>query len=432
MQQDTETIQLGDEHAWGGVRRPFSIPASVLCRHAYILGQTGTGKSTTLIGMLAQLIAHGHGVAFLDPHGTAAEELLARIPRRRFRDVVYFAPKDLAWPIGLNLLEDVHPDHRHLVASSIVEAFRNLYSSWGPRLEHILYHALRALLDATNSTLLWVPRLLLDAPFRTGVVEQVRDPAVRAFWTEEFAQMGRNNKRLTTEAVSPVLNKLGQLASHPPLRNILGQRFSSIDAGFMLERRRIFIADLSAIGTASCNLIGSLLLTWFQTKAMERTNRPEGEKPLFFIASDESHRFSTASIATALSEIRKAGAAMLLASQFGAQWSDEVRNAIWGNVGTVLAFRVGGSDAEHLAQEWGGSVLPGQLTDLGRFQAFVKTLEAGEPLGPVKVTMRAPLRASHTHANVLMRESRRRYGNPRNVIERRIAREIGAELGRGR
>ena len=282
---------LVNKKLWGGGAQPWSIEPTDLLRHAYILGQTGTGKSALLQRLATAHINDGAGVALLDPHGDLADVLLDAIPRRRTRDLIYFNPAgDTERPLSINLLDHVPVDGHHLVASAIVEALRNLYAdSWGPRLEWLLYQSLRALLDYPNTTILGVPRILTNSAYRNRVVARVTDPAVRSFWQDEFAKY---TPRFRTEATSPILNKVGQLRANPILRNVLGQPRRSVHLRDVMDSSRIFIANLSKgeLGSNASNILGSLLTTWFQVSAMSRASMPEHERVPFYLGYHEHRR----------------------------------------------------------------------------------------------------------------------------------------------
>ena len=406
-------IVLGDRHGWAQSRRRFAIGARDLLRHAYLIGQTGAGKSTALYNIALQLIAAGEGVAFLDPHGQEAKTLLETIPQERIRHVVYFNPQDEAHPVGINLLE-ADANDEHLVASSVVEALRGLHAdSWGPRMDWILYNCLRTI-AAAGGTILDVPRVLADEAFRARMIDQVDDRAVRSFWREEF---GQYNKGFRVEAISPIQNKVGRLRADPVLRGILGQRHSTIDPRFMMDRRRILIANLSGVGTAAADILGSLLAAWFQVAALGRSEMPAGDRVPFTVLMDECHRFTTERLASILAESRKYGLGIVLANQYTAQLGMEIRDAIFGNVGTTISFRVGGDDGEVISEHFGGDVEPEDVTELDRFDAYVKAVQDGRATDPFPATMLPPIEHDVGRGETIIRESRRRFSRKREVVE---------------
>ena len=404
-------VCLGNEHGYGLTGPPFSISVHDLLRHAYVIGQTGVGKSTALYNIALQLILKGEGVAFLDPHGQEATSLLDAIPRDRTRHVVYFNPQNKAHAIGINLLET--DDDQHQAANSVVEALRGLHAnSWGPRMEWILYNTLRTI-AAAGGTVLDVPTVLTNRDVRATMVGKVKNPAVRSFWEDEFANY---DKRFRTNAISPIQNKVGRLRADPVLRGILGQRHSTIDPGFMMDERRILIADLSGIGIDAADILGSFLSAWFQLKAPDRDESGHGRPP-FTLIMDECHRFTTDGLASILAESRKYGLGMVLANQYTAQLTDEIQDAIFGNVGTTIAYRLGGADAEVLSEHFGGRYRPKQFTDLDQYRAYVKAIQDGKPKLPTKATMSPPIEHEVGRKETIVCESRRRFSRKREVVE---------------
>ena len=299
-------IHIGKRQVWGG-EQPFGLSRADRRQHLYAIGKTGTGKSSLLRNLILQDLAAGNGVGLIDPHGDLAEEILDHIPRWRADHVVYFNPADQEFPIGFNLLQSVPRDRRHLVAAGVVSAFKNTWSeSWGPRMEYVLSASVSALLDAENVSILSLPRMLVDERYRDWVVRQVKDPVVRSFWTREFAGY---DKRFRSEVIAPVQNKVGQLIMSSPIRNILGQIRSKITPRFMMDRERIFIANLSKgrLGAEASSLLGAFLVTEFQVAAMARADMPEADRRDFFLYIDEFHSFTSDSFASILSESASIG-----------------------------------------------------------------------------------------------------------------------------
>lgn len=301
---DHGIVYIGDRHVWGG-QQPFGLRRADRRQHLYAIGQTGAGKTSLLRNLLIQDIAAGEGVGLIDPHGDLAHDLLDHIPPWRTDHVVYFNPADHEHPFGLNLLQRVPPARRHLVASGVVGAFKSIWrDSWGPRLEFLLYACVAALLEAEDATVLGIPRLLGDGPYRERVLARVRDPVLRSFWTREYAGW---DKRYRSEAAGPVLNKVNQLLMAPPVRNVFGQIRTRFDARFTMDNRRIFIANLAKglLGEDKASLLGAILLMQFHLAAMGRADVPERDRPDFFLCVDEFTSFSTDSFAFMLSESRK-------------------------------------------------------------------------------------------------------------------------------
>jgi hypothetical protein len=337
-------ITLGEKHGWGDTQ-PFGIAAVDERKHIYIIGKTGSGKTTLLRNLIVQHIALGHGVGVIDPHGDLAEELLNHIPPKRADHLVYFNPGDIEFPIGMNVIGSVKPDERHLVASGIVSAFKAIWrDSWGPRLEYILYNAVSALLECRNQTLLGVNRLLTDDTYRAKVIRQITDPFIRAFWAEEYESYDERFKR---EAIAPIQNKIGQFLLNPVVRNILGQVRKKVYIPFVMDNGRLFIANLSKgqLGHDKANLLGSLLVTQFQLGAMARSMKPESERRDFYLFIDEFQNFSTDAFASILAEARKYRLCLTLSHQYIDQLPEPIRQAVFGNVGTLVAFRMGYTDA---------------------------------------------------------------------------------------
>jgi len=414
-------ITIGEREGWGE-RLRFGISAEDERQHIYIVGKTGTGKTTLLRNLILQHIALGHGVGLIDPHGDLAEEILNHIPSHRADHLVYFNPGDLEFPVGLNVLANIEPDKRHLVASGIVGAFKGIWrDSWGPRLEYILYNAVAALLDCKNETLLGVNRLLTDAEFRGIVVRQIKDPFIKAFWEEEYENY---DERFRNEAIAPIQNKIGQFLLNPVVRNILGQVKTKVDIPFVMDNGRIFIANLSKgkIGNDKANLLGSLLTTQFQLGAMVRADRSESQRLDFILLIDEFQNFSTDAFASILAEARKYRLCLLLSHQYIDQLPLSIRQSVFGNVGTFIAFRIGYSDAEIMEKEFGNAFSASTLAELERYEAVVKLLENGSNRQPFRAKMLPPLEYPTGRKENLIRQSRARFAVPRAVIEDKLNR----------
>jgi hypothetical protein len=423
---DEPQITIGEREGWGDVF-PFGISPADQCHHIYIIGKTGSGKTTLLRNLLIQHIRLGHGVGLIDPHGDLAEELLNHIPPFRADHLVYFNPGDLEFPVGLNLLANVEPDDRHLVASGIVGAFKNIWhDSWGPRLEYILYNAIAALLDCPNTSLLGVNRMLTDKTYRGWVIRQIKDPFIRAFWAEEYAGY---DPRFQREAIAPIQNKVGQFLLNPVVRNILGQVRTKVSIPFIMDNGRLFIANLSKgrLGHDKANLLGSLLTTQFQLAAMARSKLPEADRLPFYLYIDEFQNFSTDAFASMLAEARKYRLCLTISHQYIDQLSLPVRQAVFGNVGTVISFRVGYADAEVLEKEFGKTFPPAVFSDLERYEAIVKLLEDGANREPFRAKMLPPLENRVGRKDKLIARSRERFAAPRAVVEAKLARWLGEE-----
>lgn len=406
---------LCDQFTYSGYRRSFHIRAHDLTTHAFVCGGSGVGKSSLVVNLLSELACEGGSFAFLDPHGTSADTLLDLLPRRRSRDVIYIRPRDLARPVGLNPLAGVAPDLRYLVASNVVEAFKNQYlDSWGPRLEWYLSNCVRTLLEIEGATLLWIPRLLVDWPWRRSLTSHL-SPELQSFWLDEFE---KKDKRLREEAISPIQNKIGPLVASPPLALALGQRESAFLPSAVMDERKILVIDLSGMGRAEADIYGSLLTTLFAVEAMKRTKADP-----FLLALDEAHRFSTSSLGSILSEGRKFGLGLLLVSQYLEQWDKDTRAAIFANASTTVTFRQSGTDAQmwekHLGSDWPSAF----LAELPPYHAVVRAMQNGEAVVPFHARTRPP-KEKRGHRAGLVRASRERYGKHRDIIERAIRREL--------
>ena len=418
---DDNFSYIGTQEIWGGEK---AVGLSLFDRrqHLYLIGKTGTGKTTLLRNLIVQHLAAGHGVGLIDPHGDLAEELLDCIPPHRADDLVYFHPGDLDFPIGLNLLANVAPDDRHLVASGIVGAFKSIWrDSWGPRLEYILYNAVAALLDCPNTSLLGVNRMLTDADYRRRIVAKVRDPFVRAFWTDEFENY---DARFQREAIAPIQNKLGQFLLNPVVRNILGQVRAKVSLPFMMNTGRIFTANLSKgrLGADKANLLGSLLTTQFQLGAMARVNQPESERRDFFLFIDEFHNFTTDAFAAILSEARKYRLCLALSHQYIEQVPPAVRGAVFGNVGSLVSFRIGYADAEELYKEFGKTYPLETYTGLDRYEVIARLTENGRTREPFRAKTLPPIEHHVGRREKLIARSRKKYAVPRAAVEAKINR----------
>lgn len=418
---DEHFSQIGIREGWGA-QYPVCLSLSDRRMHLYVVGKTGSGKTTLLRNLIVQHLAAGHGVGLIDPHGDLAEELLDCIPPHRADDLVYFHPGDLDFPIGLNLIANIAPDDRHLVASGIVGALKGIWrDSWGPRLEYILYNAIAALLDCPNTSLLGVNRMLTDADYRRRIVAKVRDPFVRAFWTDEYENY---DARFQREAIAPIQNKLGQFLLNPVVRNILGQVRTKVSIPFMMDTGRIFIANLSKgkLGADKANLLGSLLTTQFQLGAMSRVNQPEAERRDFYLFIDEFHNFTTDAFAAILAEARKYRLCLTLSHQYIEQIPESIRAAIFGNVGSLISFRVGHSDAQELSREFGQTFATETFTSLDRFRIIARLSEAGQTRVPFQGTTLPPIDFQIGRRGRLIARSREKYAAPRADVEAKIER----------
>lgn len=411
-------------------RIPFGIKADDRTRHMYIIGKTGMGKSTCIENMAVQDIKNGEGLAFIDPHGKSAALLLDYIPPERVKDVIYFAPFDTDHPISFNVMEDVGPDKRHLVANGLLSAFKKI---WGPetfsaRMEYILMNALLALLEYPDSTLLGVSRMLTDKVYRKKVVDNVKDPSVKAYWVDEFAKYSENYAK---EAVPGIQNKLGQFTSNPLIRNIIGQPHSSFDLRMVMDERKILIVNLSKgqLGEGNANLLGGMIITKIYLAAMSRADLTEGELkklPNFYMYVDEFQSFANESFADILSEARKYKLSLIMAHQYIEQMDEKVRAAVFGNVGTQIMFRVGATDAELLEKEYAPVFTAEDMVNLGFTQIYLKLMidgVASHPFSAVTMPPIAPMKKSLREE--VIKSSQELFGRPREDVEKAIAEWYG-------
>jgi len=405
----------------------FGIKPADRRHHVYVIGKTGTGKSTLLKNMVIQDLRYGHGVALIDPHGDLVEDILNFIPKRRTNEVVYFNPADTQNPIGINILEAKGDEEKHLVASSLISVFRHLWKDfWGPRLEHILYNCVLALMDSPGNTLLGIYRLLIDDKFRKQIVANVKDPVVKMFWTEDYENY---DPRFRKEIIAPVQNKIGQLLTSAPLRNIVGQTKSSIDFGFIMDQKRILLANLSKgkIGEDKSNLLGSTIVTKMYLAALERQNIPEECRRDFYLYIDEFQNFSTDIFPSILSEARKYRLNLTLAHQYLYQLPDAIKHAVFGNIGTLIAFRTGSYDAKELAEEMSPVFTSEDLEHLENHHISLRLLIDGKMSRAFSAVALPPLSKDGNEADreIILRVSRERFAAPRDMIEEKIKNWFG-------
>ncbi len=343
-QQDISPVAIAN---FRGHNTAFGLPRSDRGRHLYILGQTGVGKSGLLELLTISDINSPYGFAVIDPHGDYALSILKRIPGNRAKDVIYFNPADTEYPIAFNPMEVQDPKLRTHTAGELIGVLKRMFESWGPRLEYILRYCLLALLDYPDATMLDITRILTDKNFRKDVLQYVTDPVVRNFWQIEFASW---NDKFQAEAVAPVLNKVGAFTANPLVRNIIGQPKSSFNIREIMDNRKILIVNLSRglVGEDNAGLLGALLVTKIQLGAMSRADVPANERIPFYLYVDEFQNFATDSFATILSEARKYALNLTVANQYIAQMSQEVKDAVFGNVGSMIAFRMGADDARSM------------------------------------------------------------------------------------
>ncbi|MDD3646425.1 MAG: type IV secretion system DNA-binding domain-containing protein [Candidatus Gracilibacteria bacterium] len=407
-----------------GTNISFGIGPDDRRRHIYIIGKTGMGKSTLLENMILDDIKKGRGVAVIDPHGDLAEAVIGHIPKSRTNQTIIFDPTDTKWPIAFNMLDNVSVEHRSLVASGIVGIFKKIFGdSWGPRLEHTLRNTILALLEYPNTTLISIPLMLTSDVYRSKVVAKITDPVVKKFWTHEFAKMSPTQK---TEAAGPILNKVGQFLSSTILRNILGQPKNSFSIRWAMDNKKIIIVNLSKgiIGEDASALLGAMLVTKFQMDAMSRADIPESKREDFYLYVDEFQNFATDSFATILSEARKYKLNLVMANQYIDQMQEEVKGAVFGNVGSLVSFQVGYHDATILKEVFGKGISEDDLTNLSKYNVYLKQLIDGMPSPVFSAGTFAPHAKNpevfEARYNKILQVSREKYSKSKETVEAKI------------
>jgi|GEM_PF-135616 len=401
--------------------RKFGLKQIDRLRHLYVIGKTGMGKSTMLSNMAIDDIRSDRGVAVLDPHGDLVDTVMRYVPKKRINDVILFNPSDKGFPIALNMLESVDPAHKSLVASGLIAVFHKLYeNTWGPRLEHILRNTILALLDYPDSTLLGIPRMFSDLKYRAQVVSRITNPTVAMFWTQEFTVIEKS--RAAAEALGAVQNKVGQFLSTPIVRNIVGQPKSTIDFRSIMDNNKIILVNLSKglIGEDVSSLLGSMLITKIQLAAMSRSDTPEDDRVPFQMYVDEFQNFATTSFAGILSEARKYKLGLTMANQYIAQMPEEVRDAVFGNVGTLISFAVGATDAKYITSEFAPVFTEEDMVHLDKYNVYLRMTIDGLNSEPFSATTLPLPKNQSDNTEKVLRLSRERYSKPMDKVEQQI------------
>ncbi len=407
--------------------RLFGIKRKDRRQHTYIIGKSGAGKTALLHNMAVQDIANGEGLCVIDPHGEFVESLLSKVPKERVRDVIYFNPSDTDHNLGFNVLELPDPKYKHLVASGLMAIFTKIWANvWSARMEYIMNNAILALLETPGTTLLGIPRLLVDKDYRQRIVTNVRDPVVRAFWINEYEAW---QDKFRNEAIAPIQNKVGQFLSTNLIRNVVGQKQSTIDIFEVMNTRKIFLVNVSKgrIGEDNSSLLGAMLITKVQLAAMERVRIPEDERQDFYLYVDEFQNFATDSFAGILSEARKYRLDLVLAHQYTGQLvtdvSTKVRDAVFGNVGTMIVFRIGAADAEFLENEFIPELTIQDMVNLPNYQVYLKLLVDGVASRPFSARTLPPLKGPPNafSEKEVVESSRKLYTRPRAQVEAEIS-----------
>lgn len=413
----------------------FGIKRKDRRQHVYILGKSGTGKSVLMLNMIIQNIQNGEGVCVVDPHGELVEGVLSSIPANRMKDVVYFNPADAEYHMGFNVLELIDPQYKHLVASGLMGIFTKIWANaWSARMEYILNNCILALLDTPDTTLLGIPRMLVDKDYRQKIISNLKDPVIKAFWVHEYEAW---QDKFRNEAIAPIQNKVGQFLSTSIIRNVVGQAKSTINIFDIMNDGKIFLVNVSKgrIGEDNSALLGGMIITKIQLAAMERVRIPEEHRKDFYLYVDEFQNFVTDAFAGILSEARKYRLNLTVAHQYTAQLvsdkSSAVRDAVFGNVGTMIVFRVGSDDAEFLESEFEPEFTPQDIVNLPNYKIYIKLMIDGVTSRPFSAKTLPPMVKSGSKKieEEVIRSSRELYCRPRAVIEQEINDWSGMSLG---
>lgn len=430
MVEENRTVYFAKTN-FRGADRTFGIRTSDRRQHMYVIGKTGTGKTNLLKNMALQDIVNGDGIAIVDPHGSFVEEILEQIPENRIGDVIYVNPADSDFPVAFNILEVPDPKYKHLIASDLMGIFTKIWANvWSSRMEYILNNCVLALLDTPGTTLLGIPRILVDKDYRRKIVENIKDPVVRAFWVQEYESY---NDRFRGEAIAPIQNKVGQFLSTALIRNIVGQPKSSINIHDIMNQHKILLVNVSKgrIGEDNAQLLGAMLITKIQLAAMERVRIPEKERKDFYLYVDEFQNFATDSFASILSEARKYRLNIIIAHQYVGQLvtdtTTKVRDAVFGNVGTMIIFRVGAADAEFLENEFVPEFEIQDLVNLPNYSIYIKLMVNGITSRPFSaITLPAKLDERIVDSTeAIIEYTHKHYSRSRAEVEGEIDRWSG-------
>lgn len=422
LNKDNQLVVLGETN-FRNQRWRFGIKPDDRRRHMYVVGSTGMGKTEFLKNMAIQDIEAGRGLAYIDPHGDAADDLLDHIPAERIKDVIYLDPGDLSHPIAFNVMEKVDYEFRHLVTSGLLGVFKKIFGveAWSGRMEYILNNTILALLEYPDATLLGINKMLSNKEYRNKVVANLKDPIVRSFWVDEFAKY---TERFAAEATPAIQNKIGQFVSNNLIRNIIGQIHSTIDVRKIMDEGKIFIVNLSRgkIGEDASRLLGALLVTKIQLAAMSRVDIAEKDRLDFYLYVDEFQHFATESFANILSEARKYHLSLIMAHQYIKQMEEPVMDAVFGNVGTIVSFRVGAEDGEFLEKWFQPDFLMNDIVNLGKYNIYLKLMIDGVSSRGFSAQTIPPFpKLENSNREKVIEFSRKTYATNREVVEKNIA-----------
>ncbi len=426
MQIPSSGLFLG-KSVFRGIEKSIYISDGDRTKHMYVVGKTGTGKSELLKSLVLQDIRAGKGVAFIDPHGDAVEDILKQIPPERAEDVIYFNPADLERPMGMNMLEASTEQQKHYVVASIVGLMYKLYDPHqtgiiGPRFEHAIRNAMLTVMVEPGNTFIEVVRALTDAAFVQELLPKVTDPIVRRYWTDQIAQTNDFHK---SEVLDYIVSKFGRFVTNKLVRNIIGQSQSAFNFRKVMDEGKILLVNLSKgeIGEENSNFLGLVLVPKILIAAMSRSDMPEDQRKDFYLYVDEFQNFATETFADILSEARKYRLNLIVANQFIGQVEEEVKNAIFGNVGTIISFRVGVSDAGYLQHEFQPTFTEADLINIDRFNAYVKTIVRGEPVPSFSMDTSRDLSKDIKNqqvAEMIKELSRLKFGRDMEIVEAEI------------
>lgn len=426
----TEGLYLGTS-TYRGVKRPVHISEADRLRHIYIIGKTGTGKSELLKDLIMQDIRAGKGVCFMDPHGDAIEDLLKLIPPNRAEDVIYFNPGDSDRPMGLNLLEAKTEDQKHFVSTSVINMMYKLFDPYktgivGPRFEHAVRNAMLTAMCEPGTTFIEVMRILTDAKYVQELLPKIEDPIVRRYWTDQIAQTSDFHK---SEVLDYIVSKFGRFVTNRMIRNIIGQSQSSFSFREVMDTGKILFINLSKgeIGEENSSFLGLILVPRILMAAMSRADIPEEQRRDFYLYVDEFQNFATPDFAQILSEARKYRLALCVANQFIGQVEEEVKNAVFGNVGTIISYRVGVTDANYLAHEFSPTFGEDDLLNIDRYNVYIKTIVNNEPVPPFSMDLYKDISKDRAQMNqkvakIIKEMSRLKYGRDVKLVEAEIVR----------